>query len=115
LDKIFAVFLPSQRGTHFSPRNFVFCHCHPFEHGGINFQMEYHQKLGTESVGNKHTERMVVKIFALQDTDLQTWANVINSTLKTAHVLIEGLTDSQLRGSSATLILQVVQSKISHE
>lgn len=65
-------------------------------------------------IGNKFTKRVVVKIFALQDTDSQTWAVVVNSILEAAHVSIDDLADSQLRVRSATLILQVAQSKIFH-
>jgi len=70
--------------------------------------------LAMRAIGNKFTERVVMKIFAFRDTDFQTWAAVANPILEAAHVSIDDVADSQLKVRSATLILQVAQSKISH-
>lgn len=70
--------------------------------------------LATKVIGNKPSERVIVKIFALQDTDSQTWAVVVNSILEEAHIANDDLVDSHLKNRSATLTLQIAQSKISH-
>jgi len=70
--------------------------------------------LAMRVIGNKFTETVVMKILAFQVTYSQTWAVVVNSILGAAHVSIGDVADSRLRVRSATLILQVAQSKITH-
>jgi len=51
--------------------------------------------LALKVIGNKFTERVVMEIFAFQDTDSQTWAVVANPILEATHVSIDDVSSGK--------------------